>query len=222
MRGFLALIKRELRSILREKTIMFAIMGQFCIAAFSSVILVGIMAFYDPSSIGDTTDIKVRAGIVYDAARDSHNPEMSALMRYLSEGGVRWFAYYEREGAEDAFKRGRIDTIISMSRSADGVVDMQLVMPELDTKKTIVFMVLDEPLKKFENHLRLEQGVELMYPNLGGNPAPPTSSCSRSSCRYSCCSRRSSPAVSSSIPFPRSSRTRPSIRWQRPRSRSSR
>ncbi len=168
MRGFLALIKRELRSILREKTIMFAIMVQFCIAAFSSVILVGIMAFYDPSSIGDTTDIKVRAGIVYDAARDSHNPEMSALMRYLSEGGVRWFAYYEREGAEDAFKRGRIDTIISMSRSADGVVDMQLVMPELDTKKTIVFMVLDEPLKKFENHLRLEQGVELMYPNLGG------------------------------------------------------
>ena len=40
MSGFLALLKRELRSITKEKTIMFAIIVQFFIASFSSIILV--------------------------------------------------------------------------------------------------------------------------------------------------------------------------------------
>ena len=46
MSGFLALLKRELRSITKEKTIMFAIIVQFFIASLSSIIMVGIMAFW--------------------------------------------------------------------------------------------------------------------------------------------------------------------------------
>ncbi len=47
---------------------------------------------------------------------------------------------------------------------------MKLIMPELDTRKTVIFMVLDEPLKRYENYLRESNGVELNYSNTGGKP----------------------------------------------------
>ena len=165
MKGFLALLKRELRSITREKTIMFAIIVQFFIASFSSIILVGIMAFYDPSSIDDNTHVHVRAGIV--AADESAGP----LMNYLDESRVRTRVYPDIAAAEDAFRRGRIDTIMVVPESVGGVVDMQIIMPELDTRKTVIFMVLDEPLKKYENYLRASNGVDLNYDSTGGKPS---------------------------------------------------
>jgi len=164
MSGFLALLKRELRSITKEKTIMFAIIVQFFIASFSSIILVGIMAFYDPSSIGDSTHVRIRAGIV--ATGENVEP----LLNYLDESNVRLHVYPDMTTAEDAFKRRRIDTIMVVPESRNGVVDMQLIMPELDTKKTVIFMVLDEPLKRYENYLRESQGVDLNYNSVGGKP----------------------------------------------------
>jgi len=165
MSGFLALLKRELRSITREKTIMFAIIVQFFIASFSSIILVGIMAFYDPSSIGDSTHVHIRAGIV--AGSENVEP----LLNYLDEGNVRLNIYPDMTAAEESFKRGRIDTIMVVPESRNGIVDMQLIMPELDTKKTVIFMVLDEPLKRYENYLRESQGVDLNYNSTGGKPS---------------------------------------------------
>ncbi len=165
MSGFLALLKRELRSITREKTIMFAIIVQFFIASFSSIILVGIMAFYDPSSIGDSTHVHIRAGIV--AGSENVEP----LLNYLDEGNVRLNIYPDMTAAEESFKRGRIDTIMVVPESRNGIVDMQLIMPELDTKKTVIFMVLDEPLKRYENYLRESQGIDLNYNSTGGKPS---------------------------------------------------
>jgi ABC-2 type transport system permease protein len=165
MRVFLALLKRELKSITREKTIMFAIIVQFFIASFSSIILVGIMAFYDPSSIGDSTSVRIRAGIV------SSNENIEPLLNYLDESNVRLRWYPNMATAEDSFKSGRLDTILVVPESRDGVVDMQLIMPELDTKKTVIFMVLDEPLKKYENYLRASNGIDLNYDSTGGKPS---------------------------------------------------
>lgn len=162
MSGFLALLKRELRSITREKTIMFAVIVQFFIASFSSIILVGIMAFYDPSSIGDNTHVSVRAGVVGET--------QGPLLDYLNEGNVRLRLYPDLTDAEADFKRGRIDTILVVPENTSGVVDMKLIMPELDTKKTVVFMVLDEPLKRYENYLRESNGVALNYDSTGGKP----------------------------------------------------
>ena len=169
MNRYLALLKRELRSITKEKTIMFAIIVQFFIASFSSIILVGIMAFYDPSSIGENTNVHIRAGVVTGQPMP-YSDDMEALITYLDDGGVRVREYEAMAGAQDAFERGRVDTVLSMQKNAAGVVDMQLVMPELDTKKTVVFMVLDKPLKQFENYLREASGVELLYADTGGEP----------------------------------------------------
>jgi ABC-2 type transport system permease protein len=164
MSGFLALLKRELKSITREKTIMFAIIVQFFIASFSSIIMVGIMAFYDPSSIGDTTRVTIRVGVV--ASGENAEP----LLNYMDDRNIRLRLYSDMADAEAAFRRGRVDTIMFIPESQNGVVDMKLTMPELDTKKTVIFMVLDEPLKRYENYLRETNGIELNYNEPGGKP----------------------------------------------------
>ena len=164
MSRFFSLLKRELRSITREKTIMFAIIVQFFIASFSSIILVGIMAFYDPASIADNTRVRIEAGIV--GGGESSRP----LLNYLNESNVQVHFYPDVTEAEDAFRRGHIDTILVLPEAAGGVVDMKLIMPELDAKKTVVFMVLDKPLKKYENYLRQSAGVDLHYNSTAGKP----------------------------------------------------
>jgi ABC-2 type transport system permease protein len=170
MSGFLTLLKRELRSITKEKTIMFAIIVQFFIASFSSIILVGIMAFYDPSSIGDNTNMRIRVGIPAGYDKFITDQDMETLVNYLHEGGVYFTLFPDMDSAEAAFRKGRIDTVLSMPKSQNDMVDMKLIMPELDTKKTVIFMVLDEPLKRFENYLREANGVELHYNDTGGKP----------------------------------------------------
>jgi hypothetical protein len=141
---------------------MFAIIVQFFIASFSSIILVGIMAFYDPSSIGESTHVRIRAGIVGDS--------QSPLLDYLHDAHVRLRLYPDTAAAEADFRSGRIDTIIVLPERQGGVVDMKLIMPGLDAKKTVIFMVLDKPLKKYENYLRSANGVELNYGSEGGKP----------------------------------------------------
>ncbi len=164
MSRFLALLKRELRSITREKTIMFAIIVQFFIASFSSIILVGIMAFYDPSSIADNTQVRIEAGIV------GGGENVKPLLHYLNESNVGLHFYTDLTAAEDAFRSGRIDTILVLPETTGSVVDMKLIMPEMDAQKTVVFMVLDKPLKKYEDYLRQNAGVDLRYTNTAGKP----------------------------------------------------
>jgi len=160
--GFWVLLKRELRSITREKTIMFAILVQFFLASFSSIILVGIMAFYDPSSIGDSTRVTIRAGVVGDID--------SPMVGYLREANVPVQPFTDVGSAESAFRSGTVDTIMVIPEKRSGVVDMKLILPEMDARKTVIFMVLDEPLKRFENELRAGNGVELHYNDAGGKP----------------------------------------------------
>lgn len=164
MSRFLALLKRELKSITREKTIMFAIIIQFFIASFSSMILVGIMAFYDPSSIAENTRIRIDAGIV------GGSEISSPLFSYLGEANIDLHFYTDITEAEDDFRRGRIETILVLPENISGVVDMKLIMPEMDAQKTVVFMVLDKPLQKYENYLRRNAGVDLHYDNPAGKP----------------------------------------------------
>jgi ABC-2 type transport system permease protein len=162
MSGFLALLKRELRSITREKTIMFAIIVQFFIASFSSVIMVGIMAFYDPASIGDNSHVTIRVGIV------AGDENVEPLLNYMDERNISLVFFPDMTVAESAFRKGRVDTIMYIPEGRNGVIDMKLIMPKLDTKKTVIFMMLDEPLKRYENYLREANGVELNYDDAGG------------------------------------------------------
>ncbi len=64
----MVMVKRELRSLTKEKTILLAIIIQLFIASFSSIIVAGLMSFYDPETIGQNTRINVKVGIFGDTS----------------------------------------------------------------------------------------------------------------------------------------------------------
>ncbi len=163
MKQFLILLRRELRAVTREKTIMFAIMIQFVIASLSSILLIGIMAFYDPSTISQNTNAHIRVGLVQD--------ESNPMARFLTEKGIRVKEYSDVPTAKEAFRAGDVDAVMQIPSAKSGVVDMQLVLPVLDTGQTVVLMVLQEPLKKYENYLREYNGIHVNYADMGGKPS---------------------------------------------------
>ena len=162
MNTFLVLLKRELKLITKEKTIMFAILIQFFIASFSSVLLIGIMSFYDPKSIGQNTQIPIEVGLVGDTD--------SPLSTFLMQKNLRVMSFSNVADAEEAFKSGYVDTVIFIPETKGGIVDMKLVLPHSDTLQTVILMVLQEPLERYENYLRETNGVQLNYKDLIGKP----------------------------------------------------
>jgi len=159
MGGFYAIMNKELVSVMKEKTIVLAILIQLIIAAFSSVILVGLMSFYDPNSIAQNTNIHFSVGVAGDSD--------GVFSSYLRESEFTVSAYASEEAAKDAMKSGAVDAVIAIPAS-DGVVGMQLYLPQSDTSATVFTMLIKEPLRKYENYLREKNGIHVMYTEMGG------------------------------------------------------
>lgn len=159
MSGFYAIMNKELISVMKEKTIVLAILIQLLIAAFSSVILVGLMSFYDPESIGQNTNLHFNVGVVGDAD--------GAFSAYLAEAKFIVTAYASEEAAKASMQAGEIDAVIVIPASV-GVVDMQLYMPQSDSTATVFTMVMQQPLKKYENYLREKNGIHVQYTEMKG------------------------------------------------------
>jgi ABC-type transport system involved in multi-copper enzyme maturation permease subunit len=118
------------------------------------------MAFYDPSSISQNTNAHIRLGLVQET-----NSPMPA---YLADKGIRVKAFTDMPSAKAAFQAGKVDAVMQIPSARSGVVDMQLVLPVLDTSQTVVLMMLQDPLKEYENYLRQTDGIQVNYQNLSG------------------------------------------------------
>ena len=160
MSTFWAMVRKELRSVTKEKTIMIAIGIQLFTASFSSVILIGLLSFYDPESISLYTRARIKAGILGDFS--------SPIVSLLQEQHVRPVFFSSPLDAETAFEAGRIDALLFIPKPVDGIVEMQLFLPRAETRSTVIMMVLKEPLKQFENLLRAGQGVQVNYLDIQG------------------------------------------------------
>lgn len=162
MKAFFSIVSHELKSVRKEKTIMFAILIQLFIASFSSILLVGLMAFYDPDSIGNNTNIDLRVGVIGD-----NQNRFTALLR---QRNLQVRSFTDADEAERAFKAGTIDTIVFIPDIKNNILEMKLVLPEMDSRATIVLMVLRGPLEQYENYLRKQLGVQVRYSDMGGKP----------------------------------------------------
>ena len=162
MKAFFSIVSHELKSVRKEKTIMFAILIQLFIASFSSILLVGLMAFYDPDSIGHNPNIDLRAGVIGD-----NQNRFTALLR---QRNLHVKVFTDADEAERAFKEGSIDTIVFIPEIKNNILEMKLVLPEMDSRATIVLMVLRGPLEQYENYLRKQSGVQVRYGDMGGKP----------------------------------------------------
>ncbi len=162
MRPFFAMVRKELRAVAKERTIMIAVVIQLFLASFSSVIVIGLISYYDPESMGLLVRSSVKVGIVGHTG--------SRLIRFLRDSEVKVATAASPRDAEAAFQAGAIDAIIFLPEDAEGVVDMKLFLPESEARSTVILMVLKEPLTKYENYLREERDVHVRYSEIGGMP----------------------------------------------------
>lgn len=160
MGAFWTIVDKEIRAIGKEKTIVFAIVIQLIIASLSSVILIGLISFYDPSTIGQNSNIHLKIGIVGDAD--------SKLSSYLRQARANVTFYANPDDAQNDFAKNRLDAILYLPPGTQGVKEMKMFLPESDSRATVVLMVLKEPLKKYENYLRQANGVDVQYTDLKG------------------------------------------------------
>jgi ABC-type Na+ efflux pump permease subunit len=164
MKAFWAIVRRELRAVGRERTIVIAITIQLFIASFSSAILVGLLSFYDPESITLNTHASIRVGVLGDSA--------GPLVRSLRRRNVRVANYFSPAEAESAFQSHAIDAIIVAPQDAGtGTVEMKLFLPRSETISSVILLILREPLKQYENYLRQERGVVVRYADVTGLPS---------------------------------------------------
>jgi hypothetical protein len=121
------------------------------------------MSFYDPSSIGQNSNIHVNMGVVGD-------PD-SPLVSWMREGGFHVSMFASLEAAQAEFNRGNIEAIVSIPKWNNGTQDMQLYLPPSDSQDTVITMMLEDPLKKYENYLRDKNGIQVRYTDVKGRPA---------------------------------------------------
>lgn len=163
MTPFWAVVKRELWTVIRDRTIIIAVLIQFFIASFSSGLFLGMLQLYDVDTILRYSGGAIRIGVV-DAAE-------SQLANFIMKHGMTVIPFETLEQAEAGFHNGDAAAIIDVPREIDDVTEIRIYMPESNTISSIVRMVIQEPLKEYENHLRIQKGVDIRYTDLQGEPS---------------------------------------------------
>jgi ABC-type Na+ efflux pump permease subunit len=162
MSAFLAVMKKELNSVLRDRTMVIAIIIQLFIASFSSALLLGLLALYDPDTVMQYSGSSVHVGLV--------SPAGDPLQSYLSARGIPATSFSSLDSAERAYYNGRLNAILVVPQAAGGLVNVKLYLADSDFA-LIIRTVLQTPLKQYENYQRAQRGVVVRYSDLQGKPA---------------------------------------------------
>lgn len=157
----IALVKREIGSVIRDRTIVIAILIQLFIASFSSALLLGMLSLYDPDTILQFGSRGITIGVTDD----------NQLGRFMSERGLTVFSFDSLSEAEAAFFQGQVNAIVDTHQDGNGLTEIQLYLPDSDAASSLIRMVIQEPLKQYENFLRAQKGVEVRYTDLKGKPS---------------------------------------------------
>lgn len=163
MTPFFALVKKELTSVLRDRTILIAILIQLFIASFSSGLLLSMLSLYDADTILRFRASAISIGMV-DAANDP-------LTSFLAERGLTVIPFATLAQAESAFYDGTISAIVAGPQVANGLTEIKLYLPDSNTRSSLIRAAIQEPLKQYENYLRSQKGIEIHYGDLQGEPS---------------------------------------------------
>jgi ABC-type Na+ efflux pump permease subunit len=162
MSPFLAVIKKELTSTLRDRTILISILIQLFIASFSSAMLLGMLSLYDADTIMQYSGAGTTIGMIGAA----NNP----LQLFLSERGIQIAPFSVLANAETALFQGKVNAILVVPQDAHNGADVKLYLPDSDAASSLIRMLIQEPLKQYENYLRAQDGIDVRYTDLQGKP----------------------------------------------------
>jgi len=157
MSAFLAIVKKELRAVARDKTMVIAILIQLFIASFSSVILTGLMSFYDPEAM-----LRFRFDATVGVIGDVGSP----LVGFLRDRNLIVRTFPSPREAERALQTGRVDAVALIPEDTGSVVNLQLFLPESESLSNMMLTILREPMRRYENCLREQRGVHLRYSDI--------------------------------------------------------
>ncbi|MCU4717386.1 ABC transporter permease [Halapricum hydrolyticum] len=144
-----AIARRDIASLSREKTIVLALAIQIFIAAFSSFLVVGLTSLYDPGSVesGELT-----FGVSGDARDELDEAARSA--------GVGTEHYPTREAALDAFRRGEVVGVFH-AESVDRRTSVTVTVPDSSVQSTLAVVKAQDALEALERDERTRRATHL-------------------------------------------------------------
>ena len=141
-----AIVRRELRSLRSEKTIVLAIAIQLFIAAFSSFLVVGLVTMYDPSGV-DGHEMEV-------ALTGEDTAELLAAAD--RQDGLTAVSYEDRSQAHADFDTGQVAAVLDANRDGDDRLVVRTTVPDEGLATTVLVVQLREALEAVEHQERLE------------------------------------------------------------------
>lgn len=153
----LAIARRDLAGLRREKTIVLALLIQLFVAAFSSFLVVGLTSMYDPSS--------VESGGVEMAVTGEARDELLAAAEHHDT--VEAVPYEDVAAARADFTDGRVHAILAGSYADGRVLQVRATAPEGSLRTTLVVVQVRQVLQTLERQERFER-----VDHLGTSPVP--------------------------------------------------
>lgn len=150
--------KKEMGSLLQEKTLVLAIIVQLLIASFSSLLVIGLASFFDPSALDKYGSQRANVGIVGEGE----------LKRFIEKSQVKPYYYQDIDSALSDFNKNKIDAVLVIPpQNSEGTELIQIViyLPRSDIKGTFVTLQLKKPLEEFEAFVR-----DVRSPRIGFEP----------------------------------------------------
>ncbi|HEY9207259.1 MAG TPA: ABC transporter permease [Candidatus Methanoperedens sp.] len=152
------IFKKEVRSLLNEKTLVLALIIQLMIASLSSLLVIGLASFFDPNALDKYQFERARVGIVGEGE----------LNRFLEKSQVKLYNYRNLASAIEDFNNYRIDAVLvipSAASDSNEIIEVVVYLPKSDIKGTVATLQLKKPLSEFEDFVR-----DIRSPRIGFQP----------------------------------------------------
>lgn len=150
MRTTLRIAQKELRDVLRERSIVVALLVQFFIAAFSAFIAVGLLALYDPGSV----HAEVRADVAYTGP--------GGFDAFLAKETRLRVSHTDAATALAGFNAGTFKAVVQEAWSdANGTRTVTLLLPDGQLQTTLLVTQMKGLLQDYELQLRHERQARL-------------------------------------------------------------
>jgi ABC-type Na+ efflux pump permease subunit len=144
-----AIARRDIASLSREKTIVLALVIQLFIAAFSSFLVVGLTSLYDPGSVESD---QLTFGISGEAREE--------LDRAARAAAVNTEVYPSQEAALAAFQEGEVIGVLHSER-LDRKISVTATVPDGSVQSTVTVVQARDVLEELERDERTRRSAFL-------------------------------------------------------------
>lgn len=150
MSALLALARKDLRDIVRERTIVVSLVVQLFVAGFSTFLSVGLMGLYDPSSIDAFPGARV--GYAGPGGFDGYlegKPNLDVIRLPVDEGRA-------------AFEEGGLEAMVEETWDGEqGVRTINLLLPDGTVEGTLLLTQMKSLLQDYQDDLRTQRSDRL-------------------------------------------------------------